>query len=65
MSRSPASLFVRPMEGRTVRKPNGLLLALEGETVAASTYWSRRLVDEDVTTDPLPKARKPAAEAKD
>lgn len=64
MSRTPATLFVRPAEGRRVRKPGGELLALEGETVEASTYWTRRLADEDVTDQPL-KAKKPASESKD
>lgn len=63
MSRHPATLFVRPLEGRTVRKPDGQRLKPEGETVEAGAYWTRRLDDEDVTDQPPRKAKIPAGEA--
>jgi len=41
-------LYLKPAEGRRVRKPDGTLLAAHGEAVARESFWLRRLVDEDV-----------------
>ena len=44
-----------PGEARRVRKPDGALLAAEGENVDCSpdrTYWLRRLSDGDIEAGP-------------
>ncbi len=49
--------FVRPCEGRRVRDPiTHEVLPEEGREVIWSSFWDRRLIDEDATTDPLPAA---------
>jgi hypothetical protein len=37
-----------PAPGLRVRKPDGTLLAPEGEVVEMNSYWLRRLADGDV-----------------
>jgi hypothetical protein len=44
----PQTYFLTPCEDRRVRKPDGVPLAPEGERVAISTYWARRIADGDV-----------------
>ncbi|MGL4709435.1 MAG: DUF2635 domain-containing protein [Aeromonas veronii] len=39
---------VRPADGRRVRKPDGSLLAEQGESVVWSSFWLRRHRDGDV-----------------
>lgn len=57
---SADTLFLKPALGRRVRHEDGRLLDDDGETVTASTHWTRRLEAEDVvaTTPPKPKAEK-------
>jgi hypothetical protein len=45
-------LHLRPAPGARVRKPNGKLLADQGEHVPASPYFSRLLAAGDV--EPVP-----------
>lgn len=52
------TLFLKPAEGRRVRHPDGRLLDAAGEAVAASSYWTRLLLDEDVEDTNPPKAAK-------
>lgn len=51
-------IFLRPADGRRVRRPDGAVLAEDGERVAPSHYWHRRIDAGDVTTS-APQARKP------
>lgn len=47
-----------PAAGARVRKPNGALLALDGEPVPLSAYWRRRLRDGDVVrVEETPRSR--------
>lgn len=39
---------VKPKDGRHLRKEDGHLLSAQGETVIASSYWLRRLADDDI-----------------
>ncbi|WP_052143355.1 DUF2635 domain-containing protein [Aeromonas hydrophila] len=39
---------VRPLPGRRVRKPDGSLLATNGEAVNWTSYWLRRQRDGDI-----------------
>lgn len=45
---SDTHLRFKPAEGRQVRRPDGEILAAEGELVAPDSYWHRRLADGDV-----------------
>ena len=57
-------LFLKPArEGLVVRDPaNGRPLPPEGEAVAPSSYWDRRLADDDVVkTKPKPAAKEKEA----
>jgi hypothetical protein len=53
-------LYLKPGEGRRVRKPDGLLLDAEGEFVSRETYWLRRLDDGDVVEADPPKPARAA-----
>lgn len=56
------SLFVKPAEGRRVRKEDGTLLAEDGEAVDVTrAYWRRRLDDGDIqdAVQPPPAQTKP------
>ena len=49
-------LHVAPLEDRRVRRPDGVLLPDEGETVnvdADRSYWLRRLNDGDIFYAPV------------
>ena len=50
-----------PVNGRRIRKPDGTLLAKDGEQVEKSSYWLRREKDSDVALTPagLSSAGKP------
>lgn len=51
--------FVKPVEGRSVPKPDGTPLKPEGEFLAKATWWKRRKRDGDVViTADAPKATK-------
>jgi len=39
---------IKPASGIKLRKPDGQLLAAEGEIVVANSYWFRRLQDGDI-----------------
>ena len=56
-------MFVKPAEGRTVRRPDTLVhLAAEGEDVPMTEFWVRRLRDGDVTeVEPEPEPELEAA----
>lgn len=41
-------LFLKPAEGRRVRREDGPPLDADGETVSPSPYWARKLADGDV-----------------
>lgn len=42
-------MFLKPLDGRSVPDPSrGDLLPAEGRNVEPSTYWYRRIADEDV-----------------
>ncbi|QQQ19672.1 DUF2635 domain-containing protein [Brevundimonas vitis] len=62
MTKTP-TLFLKPVDGRRVRREDGPLLSAEGETVSASPYWSRKLDDGDVIATTPPKTPKPTAGA--
>lgn len=51
-------LFLKPAEGRRVRRPEGPLLDDAGELVSPSPYWDRKLIDEDVVEAQPPKTPK-------
>lgn len=53
---------VRPADGRRVRKPDGSLLAEQGEPVVWSSFWLRRHRDGDVE---LVTAEEPAQQQPD
>ncbi|UEX76990.1 DUF2635 domain-containing protein [Sediminicurvatus halobius] len=56
--------YLKPRDGLQVRKPDGRVLAAEGERVALTSYWRRRLRDGDVVEARPP--RKPSkAESKE
>ncbi len=45
-------MFVKPAEGRTVRRPDTLVFLLpDGEEVPRDEFWTRRLRDGDVTEE--------------
>ena len=50
---------LKPAEGASVRHPDGMPLAADGEAVTVTPYWQRRIADGDVvevkpeTTDPV------------
>lgn len=47
------NLFVTPREGYKVRDPAiGDHLPADGRLVVETTYWQRRILDGDVTSDP-------------
>lgn len=50
----PATIRVRPIEGRAVRHPDGRPLEEAGEWVTNHPYWRRRLDDGDVSIE-LPR----------
>lgn len=52
-------LRIKPARGKQVRKPDGHLLSIDGETVLIDSYWRRRLVTGDVV--PFERPVKPAA----
>lgn len=61
-----STIFVLPVEGRRIRKPDGQLLAAKGERVAISTYWLRahwagdvslQLTSDSATTVTVDKAQ--------
>lgn len=47
---------LRPAPGRRVCKPDGTPLAAEGEVVEITSFWRRRLADQDVLQS---KGKKP------
>lgn len=54
---------LKPAPGLRVRRPDGALLAADGEPVEMSSYWLRRLADGDVveveaSAPAAPSARK-------
>ena len=52
---------IKPGADRRVRHEDGRLLEDAGETVPRSSYWLRRLADEDVVlvpTDDKPRTRR-------
>lgn len=51
-------LFLKPVEGRRVRREDGPLLDEAGELVSPSPYWERRLADGDVEITKAPKPEK-------
>jgi hypothetical protein len=51
---------LKPTAGRHLRKENGQILAVGGETVIATSYWLRRLNDGDVV-EVIPEDSKPKA----
>lgn len=53
------TLRLKPAEDRRVRHPDGRVMDADGETVARSPYWLRRLADGDVV------AAGPTAKTKD
>ncbi len=53
--------FLKPAPDRRVRRQDGVLLADDGETVARSPYWDRKLFDEDVVEAEPPKPAKPTS----
>lgn len=53
-------ITLKPVNGIHLRKEDGGILAVEGETVIASSYWLRRLDNGDVETLPA----KPVKSAK-
>lgn len=52
-------LYLKPAEGRRVRREDGPLLDPDGELVSASPYWERRLADGDVEVTTKAKAAGP------
>lgn len=52
---TPLTQFVKPAEGRRVRKENGELLAAAGEDVPVNVFWRRRLREGDVVPATAPK----------
>ncbi|MDH0176392.1 DUF2635 domain-containing protein [Aeromonas dhakensis] len=62
-------IHIQPAKGLTIRKPDGTVLAAEGERVTRNSFWIRRLQDGDVTYTGLTvskgdeSAGKPAAKA--
>lgn len=44
----PDLRFIKPAPGLTVNREDGQPLAAEGETLAWSSWWARRLRDGDV-----------------
>jgi hypothetical protein len=57
MSKLP-EIFVAPRKGVLVRKPNGVLLKKEGETVPENSFWLRRLRGKDVVKATPKKIKK-------
>ena len=51
-------VMARPVNGRRLRKPDGTLLAKDGERVQKNSYWLRREKDGDVTLSPIGAATK-------
>lgn len=41
-------MFVKPKEGKQIRKPDLTILAEKGENVPETPYWFRRLARQDV-----------------
>lgn len=61
------TMFIKPANDKIkVRKENGQLLAIEGETVQNNSYYQRRIKDGDVVIAKAPKAanKTPAKETK-
>lgn len=57
--------FIRPERGLTVPKPDGGMLAAEGEELKLTPYWLRREADGDVKiTDRAPRASRSKSEDK-
>lgn len=62
-------IHIQPAKGLTVRKPDGSVLAADGERVTRNSFWIRRLNDGDVTYTGLTvsagneSASKPAGKA--
>lgn len=52
------SIRIKPKAGVQLRKENGQILAADGETVVATSYWLRRFKDGDIeeVTAPEPVA---------
>jgi len=46
---------LKPAPGLRVRKPDGSILAADGESVVVNTYWRRRLNHGDVVLGETPK----------
>lgn len=52
-------MYLKPQPGRSVPDPErGGLLPPEGRDVTPTTYWQRRLADEDVVESTAPKPGK-------
>lgn len=51
------ALFLKPVDGRRVRHPDGPVLDDAGEHVSPSPYWDRKLSDGDVVEARAPKAQ--------
>lgn len=54
------AIFVRPIEGRLVRRPEtGEILPPDGMSVPRDSYWIRRVREGDVEECEAPKAATP------
>lgn len=51
-------ILVTPAPDRRVRKPDGQLLAADGERVEPNSYWQRRIADGDVVVIPADQPKK-------
>lgn len=51
-------ITIKPANGIYLRKEDGSILAIDGETVIASSYWLRRLDNGDIEIVPDSKPSK-------
>jgi hypothetical protein len=58
-AKTQETVTIKPAAGLRVRKPNGQLLANEGEAVTWNSYWLRREKDGDIERVTEKPARAP------